>query len=130
MDRRIDIIRALVSQNAFGEEIPTWETLVTVWAEMKPMTGSERYVENQFQGVTNSTFRIRWSDAVKTMTVEDKIIFDNRLFDVLGVREISRREGLEIDAFSRGELQVADGDAPLTLSNAIVWNGVRLTWGW
>lgn len=109
LDRRIAIQRKTITQNTYGEEIVAWSTVATVWAELRYNSGGERYAENQYQGKTTTTFRVRWSEAAKATTVEDQIFFDARYYDVTDVREIGRREGLEIDAYVRSETQVAGG---------------------
>lgn len=107
LDRRISLQRATITQDSTGDEVLTWGTLTTVWAEAKPMRGAESFTAQQFIGKTPVTFRIRWSDATKAITVEDRIIFDERTFNILDVREIGRREGLEVDAYARSEDAVA-----------------------
>jgi SPP1 family predicted phage head-tail adaptor len=108
LDRRITIQRATITQNSTGEEIATWGTLATVWAELRQgKPGNEAYASQQFLGKTPLTFRIRWSTTVQVLTVKDRISYAGRTYDILDVREIGRREGLEIDAFARSETAVA-----------------------
>lgn len=129
LDRRITIITPSATQDAYGEEIRNWSTLAEVWAGLRYAGQGERFTENQFQGMVDTVFSIRWSNTVKTMDVRNRVIFDNRIFDIVGIHEISRREGLEIFAYTKGEYQVAGSEADIPISNAIVWNGFQLVWG-
>lgn len=107
LDRRITLERNTPTQNSSGEEIEAWSVLATVWAETRPMRGAETFNAQQFLGKTPMTFRIRWSTRVKVLNVEDRIVFDGRQYNILDIREIGRREGLEIDAYARSESAVA-----------------------
>lgn len=107
LDRRISVLRKTITQNSYGEEVVAWATLYTVWASARPAASRESYKENQYQGAADTVFSVRWSETSKAVTVEDAISFDGRTYDITGVREIGRREGLELDAFARAETQVA-----------------------
>lgn len=129
LDRRISIITPAPTQNAFGEEINSWSTFATVWAELKYAGGNEAYPDNQFVSKVDTVFRIRWSNTVKPLEARDRVIFDNRIFDIVAVHEIGRREGLELFAYTRGEYQTVGAGTTVNTSNAIVWNGKQLVWG-
>jgi SPP1 family predicted phage head-tail adaptor len=107
LDRRITIERKTVTLSDRGQETLTWSTLATVWAEKRENTGSERFAREQIVGATLVTFRIRWSDAVSAVTVEDRVGFDGRTFEIMAVREIGRREGVELDCTAHGDEPVA-----------------------
>lgn len=38
---RVTIQQKVVTQNAFGEEVITWTTFATTWADVEPLTGRE-----------------------------------------------------------------------------------------
>ena len=107
LDRRIALQRKTATQNDYGEEVVTWSTLATVWAEMLPGAGRESFTAQQFAGFINATFRVRWSTVSAGLTDIDRISFDGRVFNITEVREIGRREGLELVAYTRGETAVA-----------------------
>lgn len=104
MDRRITIEKPEVTQSDSGQELITWVPVATVWAEKRENAGDERFAAKQFVGHAVKTFKIRWSTTVaEALTVECRISFDGRYFNITDIREISRREGLEIDAYAAGE---------------------------
>lgn len=107
-DRRITIERKTATQNTYGEEIVTWATLTTVWADMRPVTGRESYTENQFQSFADTKFRVLYSNVTRTLTTEDRVTYRGRTYDIVSVNEIGRLEGIEILAYTQTEDQVSD----------------------
>lgn len=104
MDRRVAIHQAEITQSDSGQETRTWSTLTTVWAEKVENRGQERFAAQQLVGHAVKTFRLRWSSAIASeLTNEHRISFDGRLFDITDIRELGRREGIEIDCYASGE---------------------------
>ena len=103
LDRRIAIKRRTVTQSASGEEQVTWTTVATVWAEKIENRGTERFSAQQYVGHAVRTFRFRWSTTVAEVTTKHRVTFDGRDFDITDVREVGRREGIEVDCYARSE---------------------------
>lgn len=104
LDRRITIQRATYTQNALGEQIiATWNTLATVWAEVMPVSDGERIRALEVSAEITTRFRIRYSSTVASVNPKDRISYDGRVYDISGVKEIGRREGLEITAAARAD---------------------------
>lgn len=96
MDRRIELQhRTLAAANAHGEQVPSWATYATVWAQRLEGGGREQFVAATTYASTEVRFRIRHRTDV---LVTDRVVFDSKTFDVLGTAEIGRKEGLEIFA--------------------------------
>lgn len=104
MDRRIAIQRATAVRNEFGEDILTWATLAEVWAAVEPVSDGERWRAAEVAAHVTTRFRIRWGWDV---TVQDRVLYDGREYDIVGVKEIGRREGQELTASARGEQPIA-----------------------
>jgi head-tail adaptor len=112
LDRRIDIERKTVAQDDFGEEAETWTKIAERRAASAvPVGGDEKFSASQFMGQRVLEFRIRWASALADLNPMDRIIFpasddpaDREIFDVKDVREIGRREGLQIFAVARSEV--------------------------
>lgn len=100
MDRRITIKGKSIAENSFGECIETWTDLATVWAEVREIRGGERYAAMQTQASVDRIFRIRYRAGI---TPENIIYYDGKDYDIGGILEIGRREGLEIYASARAE---------------------------
>jgi SPP1 family predicted phage head-tail adaptor len=107
LDRRITIQGQSIAHSDSGQEKITWVDVATVWAEKREDRGTERFATKQIIGHAVTTFRIRWSDTVSAVTSEHRIEFDGRIFNITDVRELGRREGIEIDAYAPSEEPVA-----------------------
>lgn len=107
LDRRITIQRKSITQSDSGDEVVTWVDVDTVWAEKIENRGAERFSIKQIVGHAVRTFRFRWSVTVAEITTEHRLIFDDREYDITDVREIGRREGIEVDCYAPSEEPVA-----------------------
>lgn len=103
LDRRITIQRKSVTQSDSGDEVVTWVDGATVWAEKINVRGQERFAAQQIVGHSVLTFKIRWSETVKELTSEHRILFDGRYYDITDVREPKRREEIEFDCYAPSE---------------------------
>lgn len=107
LDRRITIMAPVVGHSDSGAEIVTWSELATTWAQKIERSGNERFADRQLVGSSLCTFRFRWNSTNKQVTTEHQIIFDGRTHDILDVREIERRAGIEVDCSVRSEEPLA-----------------------
>ena len=103
LDRRITIQRKTVTQDDYGQEVETWADFAEVWAAQKPMRGNERFAVQQLLGTGVMTFQIRYRPDLAP-SVEDRIEYDGRSWDITDVRELGRRESWEIDAKARTDV--------------------------
>lgn len=95
LDRRITIEEYTETQDDYGEPIKEWVVLATVWAQVTPVRGTERYVAQQVSGEAETRFRIRWRDDV---TDKMRILYEDAYYNINAILEIGRHEGLEIMA--------------------------------
>ena len=100
LDRRITIQGKTLTHDEFGEEVETWGDLMTVWAQLQSDRGDERFAHQQLLGTAASTFVIRRRPDL-VLTVEHRINYNGRTWDITDVRELGRNQGLEIDAKAR-----------------------------
>jgi SPP1 family predicted phage head-tail adaptor len=93
LDRRITIQTYLNTKNEFGEVEQAWTDVATVWAAVNETGGSEKEEAKQVQATDNTVFaiRFRWDVAEK-----DRIIYRNKPYNILSIKEIGRQKGLEI----------------------------------
>ena len=100
LDRRITIQRNTVSRALDGSESSSWATLLTCAAEYKPESGFAQNKEDILSDQTVQTesvkFVIRYSSIAKTVTKKDRILFETKPYNIIGVVEIGRREGFTI----------------------------------
>jgi len=66
-----------------GEQLETWTTMTTVWANLKPMVSDEfEKTEVKFQASTHYEVTIRH---LSTVTPEDRFICDGETYHIFGV---------------------------------------------
>lgn len=100
LDRRIVIQKKTLTHDEWGEEVETWADLMTVWAQQQPDRGDERFAHQQLLGTAAMTFVIRARPDL-ALTVEHRISYHGRTWDITDVRELGRNQGLEVDAKAR-----------------------------
>ncbi|CAK0778987.1 Head-tail adaptor protein [Gammaproteobacteria bacterium] len=95
MDRLVIIQRSTATRDTMGQETMSWATHASVWAQVTPVSGNEALKENRDVAALLAKFVIRF---LSTVTAKDRISYDSKYWDILSLREIGRREGLEIMA--------------------------------
>lgn len=94
LDRVVELQhRSLSSANVHGEQVESFTTYAAVWAQKLEGGGREAFVAQTTYASTDMRFRIRHRTDV---LVTDRVSYDGRTFDILGINEIGRREGLEL----------------------------------
>jgi SPP1 family predicted phage head-tail adaptor len=103
LDRRITIERVTSVPNSYNEPVETWSTLVTVWAQRKDVSDSEKFAAGEVGSALISRFVIRSSTITRTVTPIDRLSHDRALWNIQGVKETleGRNQFLEITATRR-----------------------------
>lgn len=98
LDRRVSLYHRVLTQNAQGEQVPSYPTAyVTVWAQKLDQRAREYFAAQGTQAEATTRFRIRYrSDVLMT----DRLVLDGLNYDIVQISEIGRREGLELFATS------------------------------
>lgn len=108
LDRRVTLERMAPRQSPSGAVTLTPEYVATVWAQKMPERGSESFREQQVQGWSPVVWRIRHlGDGIGEPTVKWRLLEGARVYDILAVQEIGRREGWELTTRARAEDQAA-----------------------
>ena len=96
LDRPIVIERAVDGGTTdYGEPIIAWEQRAAVRAKVVEQSGREFLSAAQIVSTRRATFTIRWrTDLLPT----DRIQWDGATWNIVGRREIGRREALELMA--------------------------------
>ncbi len=103
LDRRITIERSTETRDGLNNPVKTWLPIATVWASKSDVSDSERVASQEVGAEIGTRFRIRRSRQVADINPKDRVIFEGRRYDISAVKEIGRREGLEISAVARSE---------------------------
>lgn len=99
LNRRIAIERSVPDDSFDGAGLETWQPLTTCWAEVRQQGGRE-FLQNGFTNTERRVvFFIRWFPGV---TTADRVMYGGKPFDIAEVREIGRRDGVELHTVAVG----------------------------
>jgi len=104
LDRRLTLQRATITYDTMNNPVETWSTLATVWASKEEINDTERLQSSEKGSAITVRFQIRYSVRVSDLNAKDRISYGGHTYDIVGVKELGRREGLEISAMTRGDV--------------------------
>lgn len=103
LDRRVSFKRATLTDDGFGQA-ETWADHGSpVWASFQPISDAERLRGGEVAASLTARFRLRWSEFSSGLTPKDRLVFDGREHDIAGVKEVGRREWVEVTASARAD---------------------------
>lgn len=103
LDRRVQFRRAALTDDGFGS-VETWADLGSeVWAAKADIPDGERWRAGAVAASVTTRFQLRWSGFSTGITPKDRLVCEGREYDITGIKEIGRREGLEITANARAD---------------------------
>lgn len=105
LDRRVTLLRAAPTNDAFNEPVAAWTPLATVWAARQEASDGEKHRAAEIGATIDAHFQIRWSSTVSSTGPKDRLVCEGRTYDITGVKEIGRREGLDISVVARNEVR-------------------------
>ena len=95
-------VNAGVTQDALGEPIPNWVTLITRFASVEPLTGRELWTAQQVQaGVTHKIGMRGHPEFV--LSPKNRLIYHGRVFNVAFVRNVEEAD-VEIEAYCKEQV--------------------------
>lgn len=98
LDRRITLQEEQTTPDGGGGVSVDWIDVATLWASMRQESGREYLAGGAISAERRVIFRLRWRAGV---TPQMRIIHGGGSFDIKEVRELGRREGLELHATAR-----------------------------
>jgi SPP1 family predicted phage head-tail adaptor len=81
---RITIQKPTDQLDTFGHRLKNWDDVATVWAEVRPMGSNERLLAFQMQSGQSHVIKTRWMPELKDVSGEYRIVFEGRLFNIIG----------------------------------------------
>lgn len=106
LDRRLMIRKRVVDSGGPWGDVTSWPEWREVAARLEHVNEDEAFAANELYTVRIVTFETRYLPGVDN---QDRLECEGQFYDILGIREIGRREGLEIKAQWRPDN--ADGSA-------------------
>jgi len=113
LDRRVILQRKTLSYSDSGQPIETWAAVGGErWASRNAIAGEERFTSETLNAKEQVEFRIRWSSDLAELQPTDRLIEPSddatispipprSIYDIIGVLEIGRREGLRVQTTRR-----------------------------
>lgn len=83
---RVNIQRPVPTQNDFGEEIITWSTLASVWANVLPASGRESYIPSGEQQLAVITHRVQLRYRTD-LGPKMRVVWEDRSLDIESVQD-------------------------------------------
>jgi SPP1 family predicted phage head-tail adaptor len=74
-----------------------------VWASVLPVSDGERWRAGEVAAHITARFTVRWSQFAAGITPKDRLIYKDAEHDIFSVKEIGRREWIEITAAARAD---------------------------
>lgn len=93
LDQKITILRQTTTIGKAGNVTGPWNTLATVWADVTQVKASEFEAESEEGYLEQKKFTIRY---LRGLTTKDRIFHNGATWDILGMTEIGRKEGLTL----------------------------------
>ncbi len=103
LDRRIVLERFTTTVDDYNEPVKSWSTLATVSASYEPLSDGEKFRASETAAEASARFVTRYSTTVADLNPKDRLTFEGDPWEIVRVKEIGRREGLEITAGKRAD---------------------------
>ena len=97
LDRRVTLRRKTLANTGLGMT-EAWADLATIWAGRKDVSDGEKAAAGKLQSTVVARFIVRSSSLTRTLTPKDELIEGGRTFRISGIKELGRRDFLEITA--------------------------------
>lgn len=94
LDSTIEIRRESFEDDGAGNQVPTGETVFVTLRAQVIQSSTEEFL--RAYGASSESviiFRTRWADGI---TLADKVTYDTTAYDLLEIKSIGRRRGLEL----------------------------------
>lgn len=96
LDQRIELQRLTRTSDGGGGYTEQWTTYATVWANVRPMSGRERYQAQQTQASANYRIAIRYRADIDPA---DRIVWRGKVLNIRFIADAGPRDlYLTIDA--------------------------------
>lgn len=102
LDERITLQRMAAPEDPWATPETTWTDLATVWAAVTWVSDRERFAAGETRAEITHRFTLRRAAAWADLGPLDRIAYEGRIHDILGVKRLGR-DGLEVTAKARAE---------------------------
>ena len=97
LDRRIHVLRAALVDDGYQQvQGPHVQHGPPIWAAKLEVSDAERFRNGTVEPGISTRFRVRWSGFTAGIDRTDRLRCEGRDYAIVGIKQIGRREGLEI----------------------------------
>lgn len=96
---RVTVQQKVVTRDAYGAEVVTWQEFATLWMSVEPLSGREYVAMRHSESDISTRFRCRYKAGLDTAM---RLLFNGQAFDI---REIINAEGInsELEIFGTAQ---------------------------
>ena len=84
LNKRIRFEKPSDAVDQYGDPIPGWTTVATVWAAIRPMGSNERMAALQAQSGQTHIVTVRYSAALASARGNWRAVYQARVFELVG----------------------------------------------
>ena len=103
LDRRVQFQRASLSDDGFGSVEVFADHGSALWAKKTDVSDAERWRSAEVSAGITSRFVVRSSNFTRDLTPKDRMTCEGVSYDISGIKEIARRQWIEITASARAD---------------------------
>lgn len=100
LDRRVTLV-SVSATNAGTGYTETTTTLGKVWASRRDVSDAEKATAGTVEGTVRARFIVRSSSLTRGLKPKDRLTEGGKVFQIIGIKEVGRRDVLEITAEAR-----------------------------
>ena len=84
---RVAIVANTPTRDEYGDESDVWATVETVYASVRPLSGSEFWAAQQVQSEVSHVFQMRYT---ANAVPDNRLSWDGRTFEILAVLDMEQ----------------------------------------
>lgn len=104
LDRRLAILRAGEVDDGFQTVPGDFTTVATIWASREDISDAERGRASGVSATATTRFQVRHSATSAAISPTDRVSEGGAVFDVIGIKQLGRKVGLEITGARRADV--------------------------
>ncbi len=98
LTERIQFRRAAETDDGYGSVLVWADYGTPLWASFLPVSDAERWSAGQLNATTMARFQVRWSAFTDGLNAKDRLVYDGREYEIIGVKDIVLRRWREVTA--------------------------------
>lgn len=105
-DKRITIQSRSATLDAYGQEIDSWSDVASVWANVKPISGTEKLKAMQVDSILTHTVAVRYNETFMPPRKVDawRIVYNDRIFNITAAMDLNEERKYIIFDCSEGSI--------------------------